>query len=104
MLAGGGPVAIADHQLVAVFDVLDGVVLGLAVCANGVERRIVLWVAGVPLRGRVLVPTAVEADRKFALRIVLPKKNLRDGRAAFLAGIPGVEQYGHFIEPAAGVH
>ena len=68
MLAAGGPVAIAHHQLVAIFDVLDGVVERLAIGADGVESGVVLGIAVVPLRGRILVPSrGVETDGQFAL-------------------------------------
>ena len=104
MLAGGGPVTVADHELVAVLDVLDGVVVRLAVVAGGVERGVVFGVAVVPLRRGACFPTAVEGDGELALGIVLAEENLRDGRAALLAGIVEVEQGGDFIDPAAHVH
>ena len=104
MAAGGGPVTVADHELVAVLDVLDGVVLGLAVLARGVQRGVVFGIAVVPLRRGACFPTAVERDGEFALGVVLAEENLRDRCAALLAGIVEVEHGRDFVEPAAQVH
>ena len=104
MLAGGGPVAIADHQLVVVLHVGDHVVhrrmAGLGHVKRGVGAldRIVVRIRGV------LLPTAVEADGQLAFRVVLAEENFGDSGAAFLAGILGVEQRGNLVEPAPDIH
>src|SRR5580698_780819 len=104
MAAGGGPVTVADHELVSVLDMLDGVVLGLAVLARGVQSRVVFGIAGIPLRRGICFPTAIEGDREFALRVVLAEEDLRDSRAALLAGIVKMEQGRNFVDPVAQVH
>ena len=45
----------------------------------------------IVLERRELVHAPVERDRKFAGRIHITQQHLRDGRAAFLPGIPGLE-------------
>src|SRR5208283_5077362 len=67
-------------------------------------RGVVLGIAVVPLGGGACFPTAVEADGEFALGVVMAEENLRDRRAALLAGIVEVKQGWHFVDPAAHIH
>ena len=62
------------------------------------SNRIVVLVAGI------LLPCTVEAHRQFAFGVVLAKQHLRNGVAAFLSGIPGVQQCRHLVQPQRGVH
>ena len=77
---------------------------GWPIGADGVERGVVGGIAVVPLRRRVFVQTAIEGDGQLAFGIVLAEEDLRDGCAAFLARIEGVQQGGNLVEPAARVH
>ena len=104
MLAGGGPVAVADHQTVAVFDVGNGVIEGLAVFSNGVQRGIRAGSAVVVRLRGVALPIAVEADGQLALGIVFAEDDLCNGCAALLAGIPGEQQRGNLVEPRLRFH
>ncbi len=77
MLAGRGPVAIADHQLVVVLHVRDDVVdRGLAVFGD-VQRGVGAGNRVVVLERWVVFPTAIEADGQLAFGVVLAEEHLR---------------------------
>src|ERR1035437_3661673 len=103
VLAGGGPVAVADHEAVLVLYVGNDVIHLVAVGLGDVQRGVCAGDGVVGLGRGVFSPTAVEADRQLALWVVLAEEDLGDGRAAFLAGVVSVQQHGNPGEPAAGV-
>ncbi len=58
----------------------------------------------IVVEGWIVLPGTVEADGQFAFGVVLAEEHFRDGGSAFLAGIPGVQQRGHLVEPAMRIH
>src|ERR1035437_9126013 len=103
VLAGGGPVAVADHDAVLVLYVGHDVIHLVAVGLGDVQRGVCAGDGGVGLGRGVFSPTAVEADRQLALWVVLAEEDLGAGRAAFLAGGGRLRPRGTRGEPAAGV-
>ena len=87
-----------------VLDVRNRVIERLAVGANRVQNRVAAGNAVVVRVRRVVLPVAVEADGQLAFGIVLAEDHFSNSRAAFLARIPGVQQRGNLVEPAAHVH
>src|ERR1039458_10335280 len=101
VLAGGGPVSVADQQAVALLYVADDII-HRRLAVFGYVQLGIRTLDGVVVRRRgILLPTAVEADRQLALGVALAEQNLGDGRAALLAGIVNLQQRGNLRQPAA---
>src|SRR3974377_774668 len=104
MLAGGGPVAIADHQLVAVLHVADGEVDSRTIGFRYVQNRIGSLDGVVIGIRRVVFRFLFKADGPTAFGILLAEQAFAARSAALLAEIEVVQQSGDLVEPAAGVN
>src|SRR6185503_21221891 len=91
LLAGCRPVAVAHHQLVAIFNVLNGVIERFAIRADRMQRRISAGNRVIVWTGGVLFPVAIETYWQLAFRVLLSKQHARHCRAALLSRIPRVQ-------------